>query len=137
MCGKVRARVSTLADGWEVGATLMPLVETIEGIVFARRGASMRRHDRAVLAKGKTRTAALDFTCATTAIRGPEPPAAASSIRRSGGEHPGNIGPALPALMQAMGGGPYAGFNRLYEGNRKAWAGAWRQTCWANGRVSL
>jgi transposase len=111
--------VSTLAD-W-VGAaagTLMPLVRAVLMHVFA--GERIHADDTTVpvLAKRKTRTGRL-----WTYVRDDRPFAGPRSAgggffysRDRGGEHPEQHLVSYAGLMQAD---AYAGFNRLYEANRK------------------
>jgi transposase len=111
--------VSTLAD-W-VGAsaaTLMPLVEAIRRHVFAAERIHADDTTVPVLAKGKTRTGRLwTYVRDDRPFAGPEPPAAAFFYSRDrGGEHPEQHLASYAGLMQAD---AYAGFNRLYEANRK------------------
>jgi transposase len=111
--------VSTLAD-WvgATAATLMPLVEAILMHVFAGE----RIHDDdttvPVLAKGKTRTGRLwTYVRDDRPFAGPDPPAAVFFYSRDrGGEHPEQHLAGYAGLMQAD---AYAGFNRLYDANRK------------------
>jgi transposase len=125
--------VSTLAD-W-VGAsaaTLMPLVETIRRHVFAAERIHADDTTVPVLAKGKTRTGRLwTYVRDDRPFAGPEPPAAAFFYSRDrGGEHPEQHLASYAGLMQAD---AYAGFNRLYEGNRKP-GPIVEAACWAHGR---
>jgi transposase len=125
--------VSTLAD-W-VGAsaaTLMPLVETIRRHVFAAERIHADDTTVPVLAKGKTRTGRLwTYVRDDRPFAGPEPPAAAFfSSRDRGGEHPQQHLASYAGLMQAD---AYAGFNRLYEANRKP-GPIVEAACWAHGR---
>jgi transposase len=125
--------VSTLAD-W-VGAsaaTLMPLVETIRRHVFAAERIHADDTTVPVLAKGKTRTGRLwTYVRDDRPFAGPEPPAAAFFYSRDrGGEHPEQHLASYAGLMQAD---AYAGFNRLYEANRKL-GPIVEAACWAHGR---
>jgi transposase len=125
--------VSTLAD-W-VGAsaaTLMPLVETIRRHVFAAERIHADDTTVPVLAKGKTRTGRLwTYVRDDRPFAGPEPPAAAFFYSRDrGGEHPEQHLASYAGLMQAD---AYAGFNRLYEANRKP-GPIVEAACWAHGR---
>src|SRR3979411_193250 len=82
--------VSTLAD-WvgACAATLMPLIETIRGHVFAAERIHADDTTVPVLAKGKTRTGRLwAYVRDDQPFAGPEPPAAAFFYSRDrGGEH--------------------------------------------------
>jgi transposase len=125
--------VSTLAD-W-VGAsaaTLMPLVETIRRHVFAAERIHADDTTVPVLAKGKTRTGRLwTYVRDDRPFSGPEPPAAVFFYSRDrGGEHPEQHLASYAGLMQAD---AYAGFNRLYETNRKP-GSIVEAACWAHGR---
>jgi transposase len=125
--------VSTLAD-W-VGAsaaTLMPLVEAIRRHVFAAERIHADDTTVPVLAKGKTRTGRLwTYVRDDRPFAGPEPPAAAFFYSRDrGGEHPEQHLASYAGLMQAD---AYAGFNRLYEANRKP-GPIVEAACWAHGR---
>ncbi len=125
--------VSTLAD-W-VGAsaaTLMPLVETIRRHVFAAERIHADDTTMPVLAKGKTRIGRLwTYVRDDRPFAGPEPPAAAFFYSRDrGGEHPELHLASYAGLMQAD---AYAGFNRLYEANRKPGLIV-EAACWAHGR---
>ena len=125
--------VSTLAD-W-VGAsaaTLMPLVETIRAHVFAAERIHADDTTVPVLAKGKTRTGRLwTYVRDDRPFAGREPPAAVFSYSRDrGGEHPERHLGSYAGLMQAD---AYAGFNRLYEANRKPGPIA-EAACWAHAR---
>ena len=125
--------VSTLAD-W-VGAsaaTLMPLVETIRTHVFAAERIHADDTTVPVLAKGKTRTGRLwTYVRDDRPFAGPAPPAAVFFYSRDrGGEHPERHLGSYAGLMQAD---AYAGFNRLYEANRKPGPIA-EAACWAHAR---
>src|SRR5262252_4318661 len=62
---------------------------------------------------------------------GPDPPAGMFSYSRDrGGEHPEQHLASYAGLMQAD---AYAGFNRLYEANRKP-GPIVEAACWAHGR---
>jgi transposase len=124
---------STLAH-W-VGAsaaTLMPLVEAIRRHVFAAERIHADDTTVPVLAKGKTRTGRLwTYVRDDRPFAGPEPPAAAFFYSRDrGGEHPEQHLAGYAGLMQAD---AYAGFNRLYEANRKPGLVV-EAACWAHGR---
>ena len=111
--------VSTLAD-WvgACAATLMPLVETIRGHVFAAERIHADDTTVPVLAKGKTRTGRLwTYVRDDGPFGGSDPPAAAFFYSRDrAGEHPDQHLASYAGLMQAD---AYAGFNRLYEATRK------------------
>ena len=125
--------VSTLAD-W-VGAaaeTLMPLVEAIRTHVFAAERIHGDDTTVPVLAKGKTRTGRLwAYVRDDRPFAGPDPPAAVFFYSRDrGGEHPEQHLASYAGLMQAD---AYAGFDRLYEANRKP-GPIIEAACWAHGR---
>jgi transposase len=125
--------VSTLAD-W-VGAaatTLMPLVTEICAHVFAAERIHADDTTVPVLAKGKTRTGRLwTYVRDDRPFAGPDPPAAVFFYSRDrGGEHPEQHLAGYAGLMQAD---AYAGFNRLYEANRKP-APIVEVACWAHAR---
>jgi transposase len=125
--------VSTLAD-WvgAAAATLMPLVDCIEGHVFA--GDRIHADDTPVpvLAKGKTRTGRLwTYVRDDRPFGGPDPPAALFFYSRDrSGIHPEQHLRAYAGLMQAD---AYAGFNRLYEPARKP-GPITEAACWAHAR---
>jgi transposase len=125
--------VSTLAD-WvgAAAATLMPLVTAILMHVFA--GERIHADDTTVpvLAKGKTRTGRLwTYVRDDRPFAGPDPPAAVFFYSRDrGGEHPEQHLANYAGLMQAD---AYAGFNRLYEANRKP-GPIVEAACWAQAR---
>jgi transposase len=125
--------VSTLAD--RVGAaaaTLMPLVEAIRAHVFAAERIHADDTTVPVLATGKTRTGRLwTYVRDDRPFAGPDPPAAVFFYSRDrGGEHPDQHLASYTGLMQAD---AYAGFNRLYEANRKG-GPIVEAACWAHGR---
>jgi transposase len=125
--------VSTLAD-W-VGAataTLMPLVEAIRAHVFAAERIHADDTTVPVLAKGKTRTGRLwTYVRDDRPFAGPDPPAAVFFYSRDrAGEHPEQHLAGFAGLMQAD---AYAGFNRLYEANRKP-GPIIEAACWAHSR---
>jgi transposase len=125
--------VSTLAD-W-VGATaasLMPLVEALQAHVFAAERIHADDTTVPVLAKGKTRIGRLwTYVRDDRPFGGPDPPAAVFFYSRDrGGEHPEQHLANYAGLMQAD---AYAGFNRLYEVNRKP-GPIVEVACWAHGR---
>ena len=125
--------VSTLAD-WvgAAAATLMPLVETIRVHVFAAQRIHADDTTVPVLAKGKTRTGRLwTYVRDDRPFAGPDPPAAVFFYSRDrGGEHPEQHLASYTGLMQAD---AYAGFNRLYEANRKP-GPIVEAACWAHAR---
>ena len=125
--------VSTLAD-WvgAAAATLMPLVEVIRAHVFAAERIHADDTTVPVLAKGKTRTGRLwTYVRDDRPFAGPDPPAAVFFYSRDrGGEHPERHLASYAGLMQAD---AYAGFNRLYEANRKP-GPIIEAACWAHAR---
>jgi transposase len=125
--------VSTLAD-WvgAAAATLMPLVEAIRAHVFAAERIHADDTTVPVLAKGKTRIGRLwTYVRDDRPFAGPGPPAAAFFYSRDrGGEHPERHLASFAGLMQAD---AYAGFNRLYEANRKR-GPIVEAACWAHAR---
>ena len=125
--------VSTLAD-WvgAAAATLMPLVEAIRGHVFAAERIHADDTTVPVLAKGKTRTGRLwTYVRDDRPFAGPDPPAAVFFYSRDrGGEHPEQHLAGYAGLMQAD---AYAGFNRLYEADRKG-GPIVEAACWAHAR---
>ena len=129
----VELDVSTLAD-WvgAAAATLMPLVEAVRTHVFAAERIHADDTTVPVLAKGKTRTGRLwTYVRDNRPFAGPDPPAAVFFYSRGrGGEHPEQHLASFTGLMQAD---AYAGFNRLYEGNRKA-GPIIEAACWAHAR---
>jgi transposase len=125
--------VSTLAD-WvgAAAATLMPLVDEIQAHVFAAQRIHADDTTVPVLAKDKTRTGRLwTYVRDDRPFAGPDPPAAVFFYSRDrGGEHPEQHLAGYAGLMQAD---AYAGFNRLYEANRKP-GPVIEAACWAHGR---
>ncbi len=125
--------VSTLAD-WvgAAAATLMPLVAAIRAQVFAAERIHADDTTVPVLAKGKTRTGRLwTYVRDDRPFAGPGPPAAVFFYSRDrGGEHPEQHLASFAGLMQAD---AYAGFNRLYEADRKP-APIIAAACWAHAR---
>ena len=125
--------VSTLAD-WvgAAAATLMPLVEAIRGHVFAAERIHADDTTVPVLAKGKTRTGRLwTYVRDDRPFAGPDPPAAVFFYSRDrGGEHPEQHLAGYAGLMQAD---AYAGFNRLYDADRKG-GPIVEAACWAHAR---
>ena len=125
--------VSTLAD-WvgAAAATLMPLNDMIRTHVFAAERIHADDTTVPVLAKDKTRTGRLwTYVRDDRPFGGPDPPAAVFFYSRDrGGEHPEQHLARYAGLMQAD---AYAGFNRLYEANRKP-GPIIEAACWAHGR---
>jgi transposase len=125
--------VSTLAD-WvgAAAATLMPLVEVIRTHVFAAERIHADDTTVPVLAKGKTRTGRLwTYVRDDRPFVGPEPPAAVFFYSPDrGGGHPEQHLAGFAGLMQAD---AYAGFNRLYQAERKP-APILEAACWAHAR---
>src|SRR6202795_840919 len=125
--------VSTLAD-WvgAAAATLMPLVEAVRAHVFAAERLHADDTTVPVLAKGKTRTGRLwTYVRDDQPFGGPDPPAAVFFYSRDrSGEHPQQHLASYAGLMQAD---AYAGFNRLYEADRKA-GPIVEAACWAHAR---
>ena len=111
--------VSTLAD-WvgAAAATLMPLVEAIGTHVFAAERIHADDTTMPVLAKGKTRSGQLwTYVRDDQSFAGPGPPAAVFFYSHDrAGEYPEQHLAGFARLMQAD---AYAGFNRLYEADRK------------------
>jgi transposase len=125
--------VSTLAD-W-VGAastTLRPLNEAIRAHVFAAERIHADDTTVPVLAKDKTRIGRLwTYVRDDRPFGGHDPPAAVFFYSRDrGGEHPEQHLAGYAGLMQAD---AYAGFNGLYEANRKP-GPIIESACWAHGR---
>jgi transposase len=129
----VDLEVSTLAD-WvgAAAATLMPLVTEIHAHVFAAERIHADDTTVPVLAKGKTRTGRLwTYVRDDRPFAGPGPPAAVFFYSRDrGGAHPEQHLAGYAGLMQAD---AYAGFNRLYEVDRKA-GPIVEAACWAHAR---
>jgi transposase len=125
--------VSTLAD-WvgAAAATLMPLVEAIRGHVFAAERIHADDTTVPVLAKGKTRIGRVwAYVRDDRPFAGPDPPAAVFFYSRDrGGEYTQRHLAGFAGLMQAD---AYAGFNRLYEANRKG-GPIVEAACWAHAR---
>ena len=125
--------LSTLAD-WvgAAAATLMPLVTEIRTHLFAAERIHADDTTVPVLAKGKTRTGRLwTYVRDDRPFAGPDPPAAVFFYSRDrGGEHPEQHLAGYAGLMQAD---AYAGFNRLYEADRKA-GPIVEAACWAHAR---
>jgi transposase len=110
----------------------MPLVDVIRTHVFAAERIHADDTTVPVLAKGKTRTGRLwTYVRDDRPFGGPDPPAAMFFYSRDrGGEHPERHLSGYAGLMQAD---AYAGFNRLYEANRKP-GPMIEAACWAHGR---
>jgi transposase len=110
----------------------MPLVETIRTHVFAAERIHADDTTVPVLAKGKTRTSRLwTYVRDDRPFAGPDPPAAVFFYSRDrGGEHPEQHLAGYAGLMQAD---AYAGFNRLYEADRKG-GPIIEAACWAHAR---
>ena len=110
----------------------MPLVDVIRTHVFAAERIHADDTTVPVLAKGKTRTGRLwTYVRDDQPFAGPDPPAAVFFYSRDrGGEHPEQHLAGYAGLMQAD---AYAGFNRLYEANRKP-GPIIEAACWAHGR---
>jgi transposase len=132
----VELDVSTLAD-W-VGASaagLMPLVLAVRAHVFA--AARLHGDDTTVpvLAKGRTRIARLwGYVRDDRPFGGPDPPAVAFFYSPDrGGEHPERHLAGFTGILQAD---AYAGFDRLYEPNRKP-GPILEAACWAHARRKL
>jgi transposase len=125
--------VSTLAD-WvgAAAAMLMPLVDVIRAHVFAAERIHADDTTVPVLAKGKTRTGRQwAYVRDNRPFAGLDPPAAVFFYSRDrGGEHPEQHLASFAGLMQAD---AYAGFNRLYEADRKG-GPIVEAACWAHAR---
>jgi transposase len=125
--------VSTLAD-WvgAAAATLMPLNDVIRRHVFAAERIHADDTTVPVLATGKTRTGRLwTYVRDDRPFGGSDPPAAIFFYSRDRtGEHPEQHLSGYAGLMQAD---AYAGFNRLYEANRKP-GPMIEAACWAHAR---
>ena len=106
--------------------------EAIRAHVFAAERIHADDTTVPVLAKGKTRTGRLwTYVRDDRPFAGPDPPAAVFFYSRDrGGEHPEQHLAGYAGLMQAD---AYAGFNRLYEANRKP-APIVEVACWAHAR---
>jgi transposase len=110
----------------------MPLNDVIGTHVFAAERIHADDTTVPVLAKDKTRTGRLwTYVRDDRPFGGPDPPAAVFFYSRDrGGEHPEQHLARYAGLMQAD---TYAGFNRLYEANRKP-GPIIEAACWAHGR---
>ena len=106
--------------------------EAIRAHVFAAERIHADDTTVPVLAKGKTRTGRLwTYVRDDRPFAGPDPPAAVFFYSRDrGGEHPEQHLAGYAGLMQAD---AYAGFNRLYEANRKP-GPIVEAACWAHAR---
>jgi transposase len=113
-------------------AILMPLVEMIRAHVFAAERIHADDTTVPVLAKGKTRTGRLwTYVRDDRPFAGPGPPAGVFFYSPDrGGGHPEQHLAGFAGLMQAD---AYAGFNRLYEVERKP-APIVEAVCWAHAR---
>jgi transposase len=111
---------------------LMPLVTAILMHVFAAQRIHADDTTVPVLAKGKTRIGRLwTYVRDDRPFAGPDPPAAVFFYSRDrGGAHPEQHLANYAGLMQAD---AYAGFNRLYEANRKP-GPIIEAACWAHAR---
>jgi transposase len=110
----------------------MPLVTEICTHVFAAERIHADDTTVPVLAKGKTRTGRVwTYVRDDQPFAGPDPPAAVFFYSRDrGGEHPEQHLARFAGLMQAD---AYAGFNRVYEADRKA-GPIIEAACWAHAR---
>jgi len=115
-----------------IAPDLTPLVEAIRAHVFAAERIHADDTTVPVLAKGKTRTGRLwTYVRDDRPFAGPDPPAAVFFYSRDrGGEHPEQHLAGFAGLMQAD---AYAGFNRLYEADRKG-GPIIEAACWAHAR---
>ena len=129
----VELDVSTLAD-WvgAASATLMPLVEAVRAHVFAAERLHADDTTVAVLDVGRTRTGRLwTYVRDDRPFGGCDPPAAAYfySPDRSG-KHAEDHLASWAGLLQAD---AYAGFNRLYDADRRP-GPVVEAACWAHAR---
>ena len=132
----VEIDVSTLAD-W-VGASaagLMPLVLAARAHVFAAERLHGDDTTVPVLAKERTRIARLwGYVRDDRPFGGHDPPAVAFFYSPDrGGEHPERHLAGFAGIMQAD---AYAGFNRLYEPNRRP-GPILQAACWSHARRRL
>ena len=106
--------------------------EAIRAHVFAAERIHADDTTVPVLAKGKTRTGRVwTYVRDDRPFAGPGPPAAVFFYSRDrGGEHPEQHLAGFAGLMQAD---AYAGFNRLYEADRKG-GPIVEAACWAHAR---
>jgi transposase len=128
--------VSTMAD-WvgAAAATLMPLVVTIRAHVFAAERLHGDDTTVPVLAKKRTRIGRLwAYVRDDRPFGGPDPPAVAFFYSPDrGGEHPERHLAGFTGILQAD---AYAGFNRLYDPQRKP-GPIFEAACWAHARRRL
>ena len=132
----IELSVSTLAD-W-VGActaTLAPLIALIDAHVLAAERLHGDDTTVPVLARGKTITGRLwTYVRDDRPFGGPAPPAAMFFYSRDrDGEHPNRHLAGYAGILQAD---AYAGFNDLYEADRKP-GPITEAACWAHGRRKL
>ena len=132
----VELDVSTLAD-W-VGsstASLMPLVLAVRVHVFAAERLHGDDTTVPVLAKERTKTGRVwGYVRDDRPFGGPDPPAVAFFYSPDrGGEHPERHLAEFAGILQAD---AYAGFNRLYEPERKP-GPILEAACWAHARRKL
>ncbi|MBX9829632.1 MAG: IS66 family transposase [Xanthobacteraceae bacterium] len=125
--------VSTLAD--QVGgcaAVLRPIYDLIRAYVFAADRVHGDDTPVPVLAKHQTRTGRLwTYVRDDRPFAGPDPPAAVFFYSRDrAGEHPERHLAGYVGILQAD---AYAGFNRLYEADRKP-GPITEAACWAHSR---
>lgn len=129
----VEIDVSTLAD-WvgAAAASLAPLIDAIRRHVLAAGRIHADDTTVPVLAKEKTVTGRLwTYVRDDRPFGGNDPPAALFFYSRNrGGEHPERHLAGFSGIMQAD---AYAGFNRLYEADRKPGPIA-EAACWAHAR---
>jgi transposase len=132
----VELDVSTLAD-W-VGASaasLMPLVLGVRAHVFAAERLHGDDTTVPVLAKARTKIGRVwGYVRDDRPFAGPDPPAVAFFYSPDrGGAHPERHLAAFAGILQAD---AYAGFNRLYEPQRKP-GPILEAACWAHARRKL
>jgi transposase len=132
----VEIDVSTLAD-WvgSSAATLMPLVLAIRAHVFAAERLHADDTTVPVLAKERTKIARLwNYVRDDRPFGGPDPPAVAFFYSPDrAGEHPERHLAGFAGILQAD---AYAGFNRLYEPNRRP-GPILEAACWSHARRRL
>jgi transposase len=132
----VELDVSSLAD-WVGAATasLMPLVLAIRAHVFAAERLHADDTTVPVLAKERTKTGRLwGYVRDDRPFAGPDPPAVAFLYSPDrGGAHPERRLAEFTGILQAD---AYAGFDRLYEPNRKP-GPILEAACWAHARRKL
>jgi transposase len=128
--------VSTLAD-WvgAAAASLMPLVLAIRAHVFAAERLHGDDTTVPVLAKERTKTGRLwAYVRDDRPFAGPDPPAVAFFYSPDrGGEHPERHLAGFAGILQAD---AYAGFNRLYDPQRKP-GPIFEAACWSHARRRL